>query len=170
MRYQARLHRLGNMTSHFALIACFAGVISMPLGTTLAAGNGPPGESTEGQEDEPETLEVRGQQAPQEFLGPSFEERFLFAGDSLGKLLEDRPQFWLERTGSSEMQTRLYVDGLGPERLSWELNGHAMGDLAVLGWQVSDVPVSWVGDLETYLGGAGDLGARFPTTDIDKNQ
>ena len=114
----------------------------------------------EGQEDEPETLEVRGQQAPQEFLGPSFEERFLFAGDSLGKLLEDRPQFWLERTGSSEMQTRLYVDGLGPERLSWELNGHAMGDLAVLGWQVSDVPVSWVGNLETYLGGAGDLGAR----------
>ena len=70
------------------------------------------------------------------------------------------PQFWLERTGSSEMQTRLYVDGLGPERLSWELNGHAMGDLAVLGWQVSDVPVSWVGDLETYLGGAGALGAR----------
>ena len=58
------------------------------------------------------------------------------------------------------MQTRLYVDGLGPERLSWELNGHAMGDLAVLGWQVSDVPVSWVGNLETYLGGAGDLGAR----------
>ena len=59
MRYQARLHRLGCMTSHFALIACFAGVVSMPAGATLAAGNVPPAGSTEGQEDEPETLEVR---------------------------------------------------------------------------------------------------------------
>ena len=160
MQYQARLHRLRCFTSQCLLGAFLVCSTNLPSSRTIAAGNMSPSESTNDEEDEPETLEVRGKQAPQAFIGPSFEERFLFAGDSLGRLLEDRPQFWLERTGSSEMQTRLYVDGLGPERLSWELNGHAMGDLAVLGWQVSDIPVSWVGSLETYLGGSGHLGAR----------
>lgn len=105
-----------------------------------------------------ETLEVKGTRTGLALSNLSYEDKILFSGDSLAKLFEGKPQFWLERTGSSEMQTRLYVDGLGPERIRWFLNGHAMGDLAVVGWQISDIPVEWVGKLSSRSSGRGVRG------------
>jgi len=100
-----------------------------------------------------ETIEVRASRLKLDLSSLQYEDRALLAGESLARFLELRPQFWLERTGGSDMQARLYVDGLGPERIAWRLNGHALGDLAVVGWQVSDLPIEWVGTIETRLSG-----------------
>ena len=105
-----------------------------------------------------DVVEVRGNRTLWDVAGFSYEERLLFTGESLGKIFEGRPQFWVERTGSSEMQTRLYVDGLGPERMRWTLNGHPMSDLSVVGWQLSDIPVDWVGRVITRASGSSENG------------
>lgn len=107
-----------------------------------------------------DVIEVRATQPKDKLPILDQDSRILYSGESLARLFENHPQFWVERRSASPMDTRVYIDGLGPERTHWTLDGHPMSDLSVVGWQVSDVPVSWIQQLDMRLGADAYLDAR----------
>ena len=117
MRKSKRARNLANASARAVLCLCAALALAHSQEAIAETANSSPVADASKETPEPDDIvEVRAKRPDSALPILDQETRVLYSGESLARLFENHPQFWVERRSASEMDTRVYIDGLGPER------------------------------------------------------